>query len=170
MVTTVSSMTRAAACAALLIFSASALAAPASAQLQTRSQTDMRRETLSIATAAGERTFQIEVTETDAEKARGLMFRSELADSAGMLFPYAPAQEITMWMKNTYIRLDMVFIRADGVVHRIEAQTEPLSERTIASEGPAAAVLELAGGAAERLGIKPGDRVLHRLFQPAAKK
>ena len=69
-----------------------------------------------------------------------------------------------MWMRNTYIPLDMVFIRPDGVIHRIEARTEPMSERIINSRGPVSAVLELAGGAAERLGIKAGDRVRHPLF------
>jgi hypothetical protein len=69
-----------------------------------------------------------------------------------------------MWMRNTYIPLDMVFIRADGTVHRIEPRTEPLSERIIASRGPVSAVLEIAGGAAERLGLKPGDKVRHPLF------
>ncbi len=69
-----------------------------------------------------------------------------------------------MWMRNTYIPLDMVFIRPDGVIHRIEARTEPMSERIINSDGPVSAVLELAGGAAERLGIKAGDRVRYPLF------
>ena len=69
-----------------------------------------------------------------------------------------------MWMRNTYISLDMLFIRADGVIHRIEANTEPFSERVIASRGPVAAVLELKGGSAARLGLKPGDRVRHPLF------
>ena len=86
-----------------------------------------------------------------------------------MLFFYETPQEITMWMRNTYIPLDMVFIRADGTVHRIEARTEPLSENIIASRGDVTACLELAGGAAERLGLKPGDRVEHRFFKPAAK-
>jgi hypothetical protein len=84
-----------------------------------------------------------------------------------MLFPYGRPQEITMWMKNTYVSLDMVFIRADGIVHRIAARTEPLSERTISSQGPAAAVLELVAGSAERMGIKPGDKVLHATFGTA---
>ncbi|MEQ1714263.1 MAG: DUF192 domain-containing protein, partial [Hyphomicrobium sp.] len=70
---------------------------------------------------------------------------------------------------NTYISLDMVFIRADGVIHRIEARTEPMSERIISSEGPVAAVLELAGGVAERYGIKSGDRIRHPLFGGKAK-
>jgi len=79
-------------------------------------------------------------------------------DTSGMLFFYETPQEITMWMRNTYIPLDMVFIRADGTVHRIEAMTEPLSERIIGSGGDVVACLELAGGAAQRLGLKPGDR------------
>jgi uncharacterized protein len=125
----------------------------------------MQREALTLRTANGEIPIQIEVTETEQDKAMGLMFRTELAENAGMLFPYKPAQEVTMWMKNTYIPLDMVFIRADGTVHRIQARTEPLSETTIASGGPVTAVLELAGGSAEKLGLKPGDKVIHRHFK-----
>jgi uncharacterized protein len=86
----------------------------------------MRLETLKLMTARGTHVIDIEVTETPAEKAQGLMFRTRLADTAGMLFFYDTPQEITMWMRNTYIPLDMVFIRADGIVHRIEARTEPL--------------------------------------------
>jgi uncharacterized protein len=125
----------------------------------------MRQETLKLITARGERVINVEVTETQAEKAQGLMFRSRLADTSGMLFFYETPQEITMWMRNTYIPLDMVFIRADGVIHRIEAMTEPLSENIIASKGDVTACLELAGGAAERLGLKPGDRVEHHYFK-----
>jgi uncharacterized membrane protein (UPF0127 family) len=128
-----------------------------------------RREALTLITAGGEKRIEIEVADTDELKALGLMFRTSLADTAGMLFPYSPPQEITMWMKNTYIPLDMVFIRSDGIVHRIEARTTPLSETVIASKGPVSAVLELAGGAAERLGLKPGDRVSHQHFRPRTK-
>jgi uncharacterized protein len=126
----------------------------------------MRHETLILATGAGERKIDVEVADTPEEKALGLMFRTTLADTKGMLFPYKPPQEVDMWMRNTYIPLDMVFIRADGIVHRIEARAEPLSEAIIGSHGPVAAVLELAGGAAERFGLKPGDRVLHKHFSP----
>ena len=129
----------------------------------------MRQETLKLITARGTHVIDVEVTETPAEKAQGLMFRTRLADSAGMLFFYETPQEITMWMRNTYIPLDMVFIRADGVVHRIEARTEPLSENIVASRGDVTACLELAGGAAERLGLKPGDRVEHGFFKPGKK-
>jgi len=129
----------------------------------------MRQETLKLITARGTHVIDVDVTETPAEKAQGLMFRTRLADSAGMLFFYETPQEITMWMRNTYIPLDMVFIRADGVVHRIEARTEPLSEKIVASRGDVTACLELAGGAAERLGLKPGDRVEHGFFKPGKK-
>ena len=124
----------------------------------------MRRETLALVTGASEHVIQVEITSTPEEKAMGLMFRTSLADDAGMLFPYAPPQEATMWMRNTYISLDMIFIRADGVIHRIEANTEPFSERVIASRGIVTAVLELKAGSAAQLGLKPGDRVRHPLF------
>ena len=126
----------------------------------------MRRETLKLLTAGAVREIDVEITETPQEKAQGLMFRTRLPDTSGMLFFYDTPQEITMWMRNTYIPLDMVFIRADGTVHRIESHTEPLSEDIIASHGDVSACLELAGGAAERLGVKPGDRVEHQLFHP----
>jgi len=124
----------------------------------------MRKESLSLITASGEHRFMVEVTETAEQKARGLMFRRSLADDAGMLFPYAPPQEATMWMPNTYISLDMVFIRQDGTVHRIETGTEPFSEAVIASNGDVAAVLELKAGVAAKVQLKPGDKVVHRLF------
>ena len=87
------------------------------------SEADMRHDTLTLVTAGGEKKIDIEVARTMDEQMKGLMFRTALADTAGMLFPYDPPRELTMWMKNTYIPLDMVFIRSDGVVHRIEART-----------------------------------------------
>jgi uncharacterized protein len=129
----------------------------------------MRRETLAIRTATGELSFDIEIADTPEEKARGLMFRTSVPERTGMLFPYPQASDITMWMRNTYVSLDMVFIRADGTVHRIEAHTEPMSEKVIAAGAPVTAVLELAAGAAARLGVKPGDKVLHRHFGTAGK-
>jgi uncharacterized protein len=124
----------------------------------------MRRETLTIETQAGRPVFEIEVAESPDDKAKGLMFRAKIPDGTGMLFPYGSPMEITMWMKNTYASLDMVFIRGDGIVHRIETNTEPMSERVIASEGLVTAVLELAAGAAAKFGIKPGDRIIHQAF------
>lgn len=151
-----------AALGAALLFALLALGFGLAAPLDAK----MRADRLWILTAAGrEVPIDIEVAEDQQDKALGLMFRTELPDDKGMLFPYDGAREVTMWMRNTYIPLDMVFIRADGVVHRIERSAEPLSERVISSEGPVTAVLELAGGAADRLGLKPGDRVRYPLFK-----
>jgi uncharacterized membrane protein (UPF0127 family) len=125
----------------------------------------MRIDRLTIVSADGRKVpIDVEVAEDQKEKALGLMFRTELPENQGMLFPYSDERELSMWMHNTYIPLDMLFIRPDGVIHRIEARAEPLSDRVIASGGPVSAVLELAGGAAERLGIKAGDRVQYPLF------
>jgi uncharacterized protein len=129
----------------------------------------MRRESLTLITAQARHAIDVEITETPEEMQRGLMFRTHLAEKAGMLFTYDEPREVTMWMENTHIPLDMVFIRADGIVHRIQAWTEPFSRATISSRGNVLACLELAGGAAERLGLKPGDRVEHAAFKPAKK-
>jgi uncharacterized membrane protein (UPF0127 family) len=129
----------------------------------------LRREMLKLHTASGVHVINVEVTETEDEKMLGLMFRKHLSDKEGMLFVYDKPREITMWMRNTYISLDMVFIRADGTVHRIEAWTEPFSENIISSGANVTACLEIAGGGAQRLGLKPGDRVEHPAFKPAGK-
>jgi uncharacterized membrane protein (UPF0127 family) len=130
-------------------------------------EAQMRRETLTLQSSAGRQPIEIEIADTLEEKSRGLMFRPKIPEATGMLFPYGTPQEITMWMKNTYASLDMVFIRADGTVHRIETGTEPMSEKVIASEGPVVAVLELAAGAAAKYGLKAGDKVLHKTFGTA---
>lgn len=122
-------------------------------------------EKLTIVTASGaRRTFQVEVMRNDADRARGLMFRRMLPADRGMLFDFERAEDVSMWMQNTYIPLDMLFIRADGVIRKIAANTEPLSTRTIPSGGPVLGVLEINGGEAARRGIKAGDRVEHPLF------
>ena len=124
------------------------------------------RTELWIETAEGRHRFDVEVAETDRQMARGLMFRTELADDAGMLFDYRRPQRIAMWMKNTLIPLDMLFIAEDGSIVRIESWTTPLSLAAISSGGPVRAVIELKGGISERLGIRPGDRVAHEAFAP----
>lgn len=122
-------------------------------------------EILKIATAQGStHTFNIEAAKTDQERMQGLMYRQSMPADQGMIFDFKENQPVTMWMKNTYIPLDMLFIRADGVIARIAANTEPLSTRTISSGEPVLAVLELNGGVTARLGIKPGDRVEYPLF------
>jgi uncharacterized protein len=117
--------------------------------------------TIVFKTETGEHSFDIEVMTTFGERARGLMFRRSLPAKSGMLFVYDRPQAATMWMKNTYIPLDMVFIAEGGAVHRIEANTEPFSTALIPSEGDIIAVLELNAGAAARIGLKPGDQAIY---------
>lgn len=116
-------------------------------------------QTLEIATRSGVRIFSVEIATTEKEKETGLMFRKELADGRGMLFDFSPEQEVSMWMKNTYIPLDMIFIRSDGRILRIAENTQPLSTKIIPSRGLARAVLEVIAGTAKKYGIAPGDRV-----------
>lgn len=121
-------------------------------------------DALEIATKTGVVVLEVEVARTDKQRETGLMFRKEMPERQGMLFDFKQDQPVYMWMKNTFIPLDMLFIRADGTIARIEAMTTPFSERTISSGEPVRAVLELNGGAARRLGIAPGDRVSNTLF------
>ncbi|MGY3507032.1 DUF192 domain-containing protein [Bradyrhizobium lupini] len=119
---------------------------------------------LEIVTRSGVQVFSVEVATTEEEKQTGLMYRKELADGKGMLFDFNPEQEVSMWMKNTYVSLDMIFIRADGRILRIAENTEPMSTKIISSRGPARAVLEVVAGTAQKYGIRAGDRVGHPLF------
>ena len=121
-------------------------------------------EPLEIVTKSGVQVFSVEMATTEEEKTTGLMYRKELADGKGMLFDFSPPQEVSMWMKNTYISLDMIFIRADGRILRIAENTEPMSTRIISSGGLAKGVLEVIAGTAKKYGIQPGDRVGHPLF------
>ncbi|MCK1360332.1 DUF192 domain-containing protein [Bradyrhizobium sp. 199] len=119
---------------------------------------------LEIVTKNGVQVFSVEMATTEEEKQTGLMHRKELADGKGMLFDFHPEQEISMWMKNTYVSLDMIFIGANGRILRIAENTEPMSTKIISSKGPARAVLEVVAGTAQKYGIRPGDRVGHPLF------
>jgi uncharacterized membrane protein (UPF0127 family) len=121
----------------------------------------MRSARVTLHTASGAHFIDVAVAETPGDQRLGLRFRRALPDGAGMLFLHPAPREVTMWMKDTYLSLDMIFIDAGGRVHRIAARTEPLSRAAIASHGEVVAVLELAAGAAERLGLRPGDRVEH---------
>ena len=121
-------------------------------------------EPLEIVTKTGVHVFSVEMATTEEEKTTGLMYRKELADGKGMLFDFSPEQEVSMWMKNTYIPLDMIFIRSDGRILRIAENTEPLSTKIIPSRGLAKGVLEVIAGTAQKYGIAPGDRVAHPLF------
>jgi len=123
-------------------------------------------EPLTIVTKSGARqAFQVEVARNEADRAQGLMYRRSMAPDHGMLFDFGKVEPVAMWMQNTYMPLDMLFIRPDGSIARIAANTEPLSTRTIASGEPVLAVLELNAGTAARLGVKAGDLVEHTLFK-----
>lgn len=119
---------------------------------------------LEIVTKSGVQVFSVEMATTEEEKTTGLMYRKELPDGRGMLFDFSPPQEVSMWMKNTFVSLDMIFIRADGRILRIAENTEPQSTKIIPSEGLAKGVLEVVAGTAKKYGIEPGDRVAHPLF------
>ena len=121
-------------------------------------------EPLEVASKDGVHIFAVELALTPEQQAQGLMYRKELPEGQGMLFDFKRDQEATFWMKNTYVPLDMIFIRADGRIHRIAANTVPLSEALVSSGGPVRAVLEVVAGTAKKLGIAPGDRVAHPIF------
>ncbi|MER0238383.1 DUF192 domain-containing protein [Fulvimarina sp. MAC8] len=108
-----------------------------------------------------------EIADTEEERRTGLMFREEMAEDAGMLFEFGMTREVSMWMKNTLIPLDMLFIEEDGTILSIARNTKPLSLDVIPSGGPVRYVLELNGGAAKRLGVEPGDKVEHESIPPA---
>jgi uncharacterized membrane protein (UPF0127 family) len=123
-------------------------------------------EALEIITSTGRHAFQVEIAKDDATRERGLMDRRYMAANRGMLFEFAQDAPVSFWMKNTYIPLDMIFIAPSGVVTRVAANAEPLSERVIPSGDPCVAVLELNGGTAAAIGLKVGDKVRHPFFKP----
>jgi len=114
---------------------------------------------LTIHTARGKIVYAVEVATTMQEQARGLMYRTSLPDHGGMIFPMSPPRDASFWMKNTYIPLDLIFIRADGTIARIAANAVPEDLSPIPSGEPVAAVLEIVGGGAAADGIAEGDRV-----------
>ena len=121
---------------------------------------------LTIVTAQGNRhRFRVEIVTTPGDRAQGLQGRKRLEPDAGMLFVYAAPEGVVMWMKNTFIPLDMIFIGADGRIVNIARDTEPQSLAFIESAGPVKGVLEVRAGTAARLGIRKGDRVLQRNFE-----
>lgn len=119
---------------------------------------------LEIVTSSGPHQFKVELADTPAERSKGLMFRRSMPQNQGMLFDFHEEVPIMMWMKNTYIPLDMVFVSRDGTVTGVAANATPMSEQTI-SGGMAYGVIELNGGVAEKIGLKAGDTVHHPAFK-----
>jgi uncharacterized membrane protein (UPF0127 family) len=112
-------------------------------------------------TAKGDFAFNVEIADTEAQRARGLMFRTALAPDAGMLFDYHREEQAAFWMQNTLIPLDMVFISGDGIVKTIHVNARPMDTTSIPSEVPIRFVLEIAGGRSVEIGLKVGDRLEH---------
>lgn len=127
---------------------------------------DLEFETtpLTIDAATGRFEFEVELATTAEQRRQGLMFRDSLDDDHGMLFDFGRTAPVTMWMRNTYVPLDMLFIDAGGQIRRIVENTQPLSDAVIGSGGPVRAVLELRGGVSAELGLRPGDQVIHAMF------
>jgi uncharacterized protein len=123
---------------------------------------------LTIVSADGPHRFMVELAETPEQMEQGLMFRRSLAPDAGMLFDFKQPTVATMWMRNTLIPLDMLFVDQQGLIVNIAQRAVPESDQTIAAVKPVRVVIELNGGTAERLGIKPGDRVLYPIFGDAS--
>ncbi|MFL5266757.1 MAG: DUF192 domain-containing protein [Stellaceae bacterium] len=123
---------------------------------------------LTIVSTTGPHSFKVEVAETPEQMTQGLMFRRSLAPDAGMLFDYKHPTTATMWMRNTLIPLDMLFVDAQGRIVNIHQRAVPQSLDVIAAEAPVRAVIELNGGTAARLGIAAGDRVVHPIFGNAS--
>ena len=122
------------------------------------------QQTLEIVSKSGVHVFSVELAVTEAERERGLMFRKEVPEGYGMLFDFKREQPVSMWMENTYVSLDMIFIRRDGRILHIAENAEPLSRAIIDSGGPVLGVLEVVAGTAKKLGIAPGDRVSAPMF------
>lgn len=125
-----------------------------------------RTDRLVVESAGGRRTLQVEIAETPRQRAQGLMWRKHIPPGAGMLFDFKITQPVIMWMKNTFVSLDMLFITEKGVILNIARNTTPHSTEHIPSAGPVRAVLELPAGAAREYGIRAGDRVAHAIFTP----
>jgi uncharacterized membrane protein (UPF0127 family) len=124
-----------------------------------------RKSNVTIISSGQIFTFNIELAEDSKQHALGLMYRQKLAPDAGMLFDYKTPHRISMWMKNTFIPLDMIFIAADGRIVNIAERTIPKSTTVISSHENVKAVLEVNSGTVAKLGIKPGDLVRHRIFE-----
>jgi uncharacterized membrane protein (UPF0127 family) len=123
------------------------------------------QKTVEIISRNGVHVFTVELATTEAERTQGLMYRKELPEGHGMLFDFQRDQELGFWMKNTYIPLDMIFIRGDGRIWRIAENTVPHSTKIVPSNGAVRAVLEVIGGTAKKLGLAPGDQVAHPIFR-----
>ncbi len=124
---------------------------------------------LTIESRNGQHNFAVEIVDTPETRARGLMYREELAPDAGMLFDFRESRPVSFWMRNTLIPLDMIFITEEGLIANVHAQARPHDPTSIPSDGPVMFVLEIPGGRAAELGIAAGDRVMHPRIKGGAR-
>ena len=125
----------------------------------------LRTETVAVETSSGVTEFIAEIADSGPLREKGLMFRRSLAPERAMLFDFGQPRMVAMWMKNTYVALDMVFIREDGTVAGVASETRPHSLDSIGVDEPVLGVLEVAAGTAARIGLKAGDKVRHPMFE-----
>ena len=144
--------------ACFLWLTGSSAALPENAQIS-------KLEPVTVASDASVTMFTAEIADTEELRKRGLMFRHLLPEDKAMLFDYGKPRPVAMWMKNTNISLDMLFIREDGTIAAIAENTVPQSLDTISVQEPVRGVLEMAAGTVKRLGLRPNDRVYHRIFK-----
>jgi uncharacterized protein len=152
---------------ALLAFLCLGLGLTAAVAQWTGPQPKLRTSPLVLISASGEHRFVVELALADEEKTRGLMFRTEMAANEGMLFDFGRDAPVAMWMQNTILSLDMIFIRSNGTIARVAERTTPFSTDTIPSREPVRFVLEVPAGTAQRIGLQRGDRVRHILLGDA---
>ena len=148
----------------LLLRSASAVLAIAALALPASAWA----EELVLHSSTGEYRFNVDVVDTPESRAQGLMFVTELADDAGMLFDFKEERPVSFWMRNTFIPLDMIFIDAAGVVKTVHVNARPHDPTSIPSGVPVRYVLEIAGGRSQEIGLEPGDTVEHDRIGVAA--
>jgi len=122
-------------------------------------------ETVTVTASGVSHTFSVEIADDEAEREKGLMYRDRMAEDHGMLFLFPDVRERAFWMKNTHIPLDIIYISRSGEVISIQKNATPMNETPLNSYGAAAAVLEINGGLADRLGIRAGDQIAHPFFE-----
>ena len=146
---------------ALMVFGSGLTASDAGAEWPVRFDTGR----ITLDTAGGRHAFTVELASDWRQRAQGLMGRESLEPDHGMLFDFGRSEPVSMWMKNTLVSLDMLFIGSDGRIVNIVENTTPRSLELIDSDGPVRGVLELVAGTVQRLGVKPGDKVCHAIFE-----
>ena len=123
-------------------------------------------QNLMVSTEAGDVVYEVEIADTDPERSAGLMFRVDFPKSRAMLFDFGQTRAVSMWMKNTPLPLDMVFVDETGLVVGVAASTTPQSFHIISAPQPIRYVLEINAGQTTENNIKKGSQLKHPLIKP----